>query len=118
MTPNQARKIALSLPEAEEHAHMGHPDFRVRNKIFATLWPTENRAVVKLSLADQAALLQMYPKAFSQNAWSHQGATNVHLREVDAALFRRLVETAWKRVAPKKLAAAFDIPNASAPGKD
>ncbi len=31
------RRAALSLPEATEGAHMGHPDFRVRNKIFASL---------------------------------------------------------------------------------
>jgi hypothetical protein len=31
------RRLALSLPEAAEGAHMGHPDFRVRNKIFASL---------------------------------------------------------------------------------
>jgi len=30
--------LALALPEATEAAHMAHPDFRVRNKIFATLW--------------------------------------------------------------------------------
>ena len=31
------RRTALRLPEATEGAHMGHPDFRVRNKIFASL---------------------------------------------------------------------------------
>ncbi len=48
MTPDDARRIALSMPEALESAHMGHPDFRVRGKIFATLWPDKDRAVVKL----------------------------------------------------------------------
>lgn len=108
MTPAQARKIALAMPEAEEHAHMGHPDFRVRNKIFATLWPDDKHAVVKLSLADQAALLQMHPKIFSLNAWSHQGATNVHLPFADTVLFRKLIEDSWRRVAPKKLVASYD----------
>ena len=31
------RRIALSFPGAEERAHMGHPDFRVGGRIFATL---------------------------------------------------------------------------------
>ena len=31
------RRLALALPGAEEHAHMGHPDFRVGGGIFATL---------------------------------------------------------------------------------
>jgi hypothetical protein len=30
MTADDFRNLALSLPEASESAHMGHPDFRVR----------------------------------------------------------------------------------------
>jgi hypothetical protein len=30
MTADEFRSLALSLPEAEEAAHMNHPDFRVR----------------------------------------------------------------------------------------
>ena len=37
MTAEEFRRIALGLPEALEDEHMGHPDFRVRGKIFATL---------------------------------------------------------------------------------
>jgi len=37
VTADDFRRIALELPEASENAHMGHPDFRVRGKIFATL---------------------------------------------------------------------------------
>jgi hypothetical protein len=104
-TETQARQIFLSMPHAEERAHMGHPDFRINGKIFGTLWPGQSRAVLKLPMADQAALVQMDPEAFSLNAWSHQGATNVHLRRLSATRFRAVVETAWRNVAPKKLAA-------------
>ena len=49
MTPDDFRRLALSFPEAAEHAHMHHPDFRVRGKIFATLgYPHDNWAMVKL----------------------------------------------------------------------
>jgi len=105
----KARTIALSMPEADERAHHGHPDFRVRNKIFATLWPADHKAVVMISVADQTALLQMHPKAFSLNAWSHHGATNVHLKHVSAAQFRDLVRTAWCKVAPKTLVKASGL---------
>ena len=37
VTPSQFRRIALSLPGASEGTHMGTADFRVGNKIFATL---------------------------------------------------------------------------------
>jgi hypothetical protein len=103
VTVAKARTIALSMPLAEEREHMSHPDFRVNGKIFATLLPRQARAVVKLSPADQSALVQMDPDAFSLNAWSHQGFTNVDLKRVGAARLRSVVEAAWRNVAPKKL---------------
>ena len=36
-TPDDFRRLALSLDGAEEHAHMGAADFRVGGRIFATL---------------------------------------------------------------------------------
>jgi hypothetical protein len=103
-----ARNIALSMPQAEERQHHGHPDFRVKNKIFATLWPTQARAVIKLSVGDQTKLLQSSPRAFSTNAWSRQGWTNVHLQHISAERFRDLVENSWRHVAPKQLVAEHD----------
>jgi len=45
MTPDDFRSAALQLPEETKGAHQGHPDFRVRGKIFATLgWPTSASA--------------------------------------------------------------------------
>jgi hypothetical protein len=108
VTVAQARKIFLSMPHTEERAHQGHPDFRVNGKIFGTLWPTQFRAVVKLPLADQAALVQMDPDAFSLNAWSHQGATDVNLKCVNALRFKALVSVAWRNVAPKRLVAEYE----------
>jgi hypothetical protein len=103
-----ARKIALSMPQAEERQHHAHPDFRVKNKIFATLWPTQARAVIKLSVGDQTKLLQSSPRTFSTNAWSRQGWTNVHLQHISAKWFRDLVENSWRHVAPKRLIAEHD----------
>ena len=99
-----ARQMALSLPEAEEYDHRGHPAFRVRKKIFATLWPSEQRAVLKLALPDQAALVSMDPVIFSLNSWSYQGWTNVDLNHINPELFQQLIKTAWREVAPKGLA--------------
>ena len=36
MTVDAYRALALALEGAEEKAHMGHPDFRVNGRIFAT----------------------------------------------------------------------------------
>ena len=50
MTPAQFRALALGLPGASEGAHMGHSDFRVGGKIFASLgYPDAEWAMVKLT---------------------------------------------------------------------
>jgi hypothetical protein len=100
-----ARKIILSMPEAEELGHHGHPDFRVKNKIFATLWPDENRVVLKIQYYERADSLTSSPRALSVIKWGKQRWTNVDLQPIDATIFRQLVEDAWEAVAPKKLIA-------------
>ena len=58
MTRDGFRRLALSLPEASEVGHMGHPDFRLRGKIFAMLgYPSEDWAMVKLTPEQQEALV-------------------------------------------------------------
>ena len=48
-----------ALPEATEGAHMGHPDFRVRNKIFASLGvPDKAWGMVKLTPEQQEMLMR------------------------------------------------------------
>jgi predicted DNA-binding protein (MmcQ/YjbR family) len=65
MTANDFRKIALSLPDAEERSHMDHPDFRVAGKIFATIgYPDKTRGMVKLSPEDQHYSSKDYPNVF------------------------------------------------------
>ena len=38
MTADEARRLALALPNAVEQDHHGRPSFRVGGKIFATIW--------------------------------------------------------------------------------
>jgi len=107
-TPDDVRRFALELPESTEQQHHGHPDFRVRKKIFATLWPDEGRAVVKLAIADQQALVQMQPDRFSLGGWAQQGWTNVNLAQIDASSLRDIIVNAWRHVAPKTLVRQYD----------
>jgi hypothetical protein len=101
VTIKQARRIAMSMPKAEEREHHGHPDFRVNGRIFATLWPDKSRAVVKVTIPDQMALVQMDPAAFSLNGWSRQGYINVNLEHIDVPRLRTVIESAWNNVAVK-----------------
>ena len=105
MTPAQFRKAALDLTDAAENAHMGHPDFRVGGRIFATLgYPDEHHGTVRLTAAQQADVVDAdQASAFSPSAgaWGKRGATNVLLRAADRELVRIALEAAWKNVAPK-----------------
>jgi hypothetical protein len=66
MTAKGFRRIALSLPETEERAHMDHPDFRVAGKIFATLgYPDKTSGMVKLSPEDQHNFSKDHPDVFT-----------------------------------------------------
>lgn len=106
MTVDDFRKLALSLPEASESAHMGHPDFRVRNKIFATIWPDEGWGMVKLTPDQQTMFRQDEPAVFVpvKGGWGRKGATNVRLESANPTTVRSALITAWKNIAPKKLA--------------
>src|SRR3989440_12947057 len=106
MTPSAFRRIALSLPEAEESAHMSHPDFRVGGKIFATLgYPDKDHGMVILPPEEQARFVQGYPKVFApaKGAWGKRGSTTVHLEAVDKTTLKRAMEISWRKRAPKDL---------------
>ena len=87
---------------------MGHPDFRVRNKIFASL-PDETRLVVKLTPEQQEIMAGAEPKMFApvKGGWGRQGWTSVMLAAVDETTLKSALTTAWRNVAPKKLVAAL-----------
>ena len=105
MTADDFRTLALSFPEAVEGAHMGHPDFRVGGKIFATLQPDGQRGMVKLSPDQQAALMGADPEAFepAAGAWGRQGSTLVNLKLAKKASVRKAVAAAWANTAPRRL---------------
>ncbi|MFN0151828.1 MAG: MmcQ/YjbR family DNA-binding protein [bacterium] len=111
MTASGFRKIALSMPETVEAAHMGHPDFRVGGKIFATLaYPDTAWAMVKLTPEQQDAFARTHPKVFQpvKGGWGARGATNVRLAAATAAIVRVALHEAWRNVAPKRLLREHD----------
>ncbi len=108
MTAAEFRRLALSLPGAEEREHMNHPDFRVGGKIFATLgYPDASRGMVKLFPDQQADFVAADPKSFVpvNGAWGKQGCTHVLLKTADKEKVKKAMRAAWERVAPKALLA-------------
>jgi hypothetical protein len=104
----QARRVALSLPEATEQDHHGLPSFRVRNKIFATV-PDDAHLRVMLDPDMARAVAETDPETFEQLWWGKKlcGVT-VTLAKVGGAALAELLEQAWRRQAPRRLAAARD----------
>ncbi len=106
MTANQFRRIALSLPETTESAHMNHRDFRVSNKIFATLgYPDEEWGMVKLTPEQQQSFIGAEPKVFDpcSGVWGQRGATNVRLAPAKRDVIRQALINAWSNIAPKQV---------------
>jgi|SRR5947209_6618464 len=110
MTADEFRSLALSFPEASEAAHMNHPDFRVRGKIFATLGPDEDWGMVKLTADQQASVVRTEPNVFkpASGAWGRRGATIVQLGDADEATVRQALILAWRNTAPKRLVQEYD----------
>src|SRR5438128_60561 len=107
MTAREFRRIAMSLPQASEAAHMGHPDFRVASRIFATLGhPRGGWGMVKLTPEQQEFFVRAQPAAFApvKGGWGRGGATQVRLRAAKQGAVREALITAWRNRAPKRLA--------------
>ena len=106
VTAKDFRRMALSFPEAEERAHMGHPDFRVAGKIFATLgYPDRDWGMVKLTPMEQEQLVATQPAVFvpAAGAWGRGGATTVKLAAIAKTTLRKALAAAWQNAAPKYL---------------
>ena len=100
-----AKQLALSLPEVEEKSHFDKPDFRVKNKIFASLHEDKICMMVKLSIFDQSVFCVfdetiIYPVP---GGWGRKGATMINLKKVKKSMLLDALTTAWKTVAPPKL---------------
>ncbi len=105
-TLKELKEIALSFPETTEEPHFEKTSFRVKKKIFATYNQKNNTACIKLSEIDQdlfaiADKTIIYPVA---NKWGKQGWTIIEMDKVNPQVFSDALKTAYREVAPKKLA--------------
>ena len=99
MTPEDFRRIALSMEGTEQGSHMGSMDFRVGGRIFATL------ASVKLGYGNlmltpevQAGFLADRPDVFLPIAggWGRMGMTHIRLAEATEDVLEGALRTAWR----------------------
>jgi hypothetical protein len=97
MTLDDARGVLLSFEGAVESAHHGHPDFRVKNKIFTTLRPEQDRSVLRLP----PPLAESFIKIDDEDAYkivSNSGGCgwlSVRLESIPFEEFHALAEAAY-----------------------
>ena len=103
MREDDFRRIALGLNGAVEAAHMGHPDFRVNNRIFATLHHDREFGMVALTPDQQETFIHAHPDAFTpeSGAWGRAGATRVRLASVPEETLGEAVTLAWQNIVNK-----------------
>jgi predicted DNA-binding protein (MmcQ/YjbR family) len=114
MTGEEVRAICLALPETTEketwgdEEHAGHPTFRVRDKIFVIMAEDGSGGSIKTSLGEQAELMSAFPDAARYAAYTGRfGWVDVTFDGIPDDVLREVLEGAWARTAPKKLAEAW-----------
>jgi hypothetical protein len=98
------RRLALAMPGAVEGAHMGAVDFRINEKIFATLaYGQKGLGTLKLSVEQQAMFLEEAPEYFSAapGGWGRMGMTLVRVDAPESVLAGAL-STAYHYVLAKQ----------------
>jgi hypothetical protein len=103
MNAEQARELALALPEAVEQDHHGRPSFRVSNKIFATLWGPGHMNVM-LDEGGIRMAVQEHPDTCAEVWWGKRlAAVRVDLRRASKEMLVQMLREAWELRAPKRL---------------
>jgi len=104
MTLEQARRYALSLPEASEAPHHHMSSFRVRDRIFATAPPEATHLHIFVGEEERAPLIASRPDTYEALWWGKKVmGVRVALARADAATVKSLLHAAWRGKAPAAL---------------
>ena len=105
----RVRKLCLAFPETSEKLAWGHPTFRVRDKIFATIGADADARRVTMTTkpppGEQEALLAegepfFFPAYVGVRGWIGFVVDS----KTDWKLVAELVEDSYREIAPKRLA--------------
>jgi predicted DNA-binding protein (MmcQ/YjbR family) len=112
-TLQRVRKLCLAFPETSEKLAWGHPTFRVRDKIFATIGVGEDGKRVTMTTkpppGEQEALLAegepfFFPKYVGVRGWIGFAVNS----KTDWKLVAELIEDSYREIASKRVVAQLD----------
>ncbi|MCT4353315.1 MmcQ/YjbR family DNA-binding protein [Streptomyces sp. Je 1-79] len=117
-TADDVRRIALSLPGAEEKLAWGMPTFRAGpgGRIFASLDDDDQAIGVKCPKEERAELLASEPEKFFMREGHDDGYAWVRVRIGaldDEGELRAILADSWRQAAPRRLLAQH--PDVGAP---
>ena len=99
----------MALPETSEQPHFDLVSWRVRDRIFATI-PNEPRKLrIFVDETETAEMVAADSAAYDEVRWGKRVAgVEVDLSAADEADVVALLQSAWRRKAPKRVVAVYD----------
>lgn len=109
-TEDDARRIALSLPETSERPSYGTPGFRVQNKLFARIHEMPDTLVVWVpDMGEKEAMLATSPHIYFETPhYDGYPMLLVRLKEIGLDELTEVITESWRARAPRRLLPLLD----------
>jgi hypothetical protein len=109
-------RMALAYPGVEAGTSFGTPGLKVKGKFMARLREPDVLVLKPVYEDEQQFLMDTQPNAFFlTDHYRGYPTILIRLSKVQRGQLAELLDTAWRRLAPKKLLAGHDAASASAP---
>ncbi len=106
-TSQTVRRLALDLPEVREGVCFGTPAWYVRKKLMLRMWEDDETLVAKMAFPEREKRLAEQPDTFLlTDHYRNYPCVLVSLSAIDGETLRRVIDEAWRFVAPPKLVQA------------
>ena len=104
----------MALPETTEQPHFDLVSWRVRDRIFATIPNEPGRLRIFVEETEVTETVTADPAAYEPVRWGKRVAgVEAILSAADEADVVALLESAWRRKAPKRVITSYDAQKAT-----
>jgi len=108
ISAEQAGAILLGLPQVEAGTSVGNTEYRLKRKLFATLWAGMGCANLRVGKDEQVMLLATDSRVYTPPVTGIKtGWVRVSLQAVSEESFREAAWKAWRNAAPARMALEY-----------